>query len=146
MVRQFSVISHQLSVRRPQRRSLGFTLIELIMVIAIIGILLAMAVPNYRTTVRASQEAVLRDDLFQLRSLINQYTLDKQQAPQALDDLVSAGYLRAVPVDPMTHSASTWVTESSADVMSPFQTQGGIVDVHSGASGAGLDGTAYSSW
>lgn len=116
------------------------------MVIAIIGILLAMAVPNYRTTVRASQEAVLRDDLFQMRSLINQYTLDKQQAPQSLDDLVSAGYLRAIPVDPMTHSASTWVTESSDDVMSPFQTQGGIVDVHSGASGVGLDGTPYNSW
>lgn len=128
------------------KRSLGFTLIELIMVIAIIGILLAMAVPNYRTTVRASQEAVLHDDLFQLRSLINQYTLDKQQAPQSLDDLVSAGYLHAIPVDPMTHSASTWATESSDDVMSPFQTQGGIVDVHSGASGVGLDGTPYSSW
>ncbi|MGH9488478.1 MAG: type II secretion system protein [Terriglobales bacterium] len=134
--------------RRLQRHrvSAGFTLIELIMVLAIIGILLAMAVPNYRTTIRASQEAVLRDDLFQLRSLINQYTLDKQQAPQSLDDLVTAGYLHAIPVDPITHSADTWVTQNSQDIMSPDQTMGGIVDVHSGASGNGLNGTPYSSW
>ncbi|MGH9467625.1 MAG: type II secretion system protein, partial [Terriglobales bacterium] len=123
-----------------------FTLIELIMVIAIIGILLAMAVPNYRSTVRASQEAVLHDDLFQLRSLINQYTLDKQQSPQSLDDLVTAGYLQSIPVDPITHSASTWVTETSNDVLSPDQSGGGIVDVHSGAPGSGQDGTPYSSW
>lgn len=132
-----------LQKRRP---AAGFTLIELIMVLAIIGILLAMAVPNYRTTIRASQEAVLRDDLFQLRSLINQYTLDKQEAPQSLDDLVTAGYLHAIPVDPITHSASTWVTQSDDTIMSPDQTQSGIVDVHSGASGVGLDGTPYSSW
>ncbi|MGH9474925.1 MAG: type II secretion system protein [Terriglobales bacterium] len=128
------------------KRRAGFTLIEMIIVLAIIGVLLAMAVPNYRTTIRASQEAVLRDDLFQLRSLINQYTLDKQEAPQSLGDLVTAGYLRAIPEDPMTHSASTWVTESDDTVMSPDQTQSGIVDVHSGASGDGLDGTPYSSW
>ncbi len=129
------------------RRAAGFTLIEMIMVIAIIGILLALAVPNYRTTVQSAREAVLRDDLFQLRSLINQYTLDKQQAPQSLDDLVSAGYLRQLPVDPFTNSSSTWQPVTSDTVMSPDQTGGGgIVDVHSGASGVGLDGTPYSSW
>ena len=129
-----------------RRRSLGFTLIEMIMVIAIMGILLAMAVPNYRTTVRASQEAVLRDDLFQLRSLIDQYTLDKQEAPQSLDDLVTSGYLRQLPKDPFTQSSSTWQTQNDDTMMSPDQTQSGIVDVHSGASGVGLDGTPYSSW
>lgn len=131
-------------VRRSIQR--GFTLIEMILVIAIMGILLAMAVPNYRTSIRASQEAVLHDDLFQLRSLIDQYTLDKQQAPQSLDDLVSAGYLRALPVDPITHSSTTWQTNSDDTMMSPDQSLAGIVDVHSGAPGNGLDGTAYSSW
>ncbi|HXE30675.1 MAG TPA: prepilin-type N-terminal cleavage/methylation domain-containing protein [Terriglobales bacterium] len=132
--------------RRPTRHGLGFTLIEMILVIAIMGILLAMAVPRYRTTVQASQEAVLRDDLFQLRSLIDQYTLDKQEAPQSLDDLVTAGYLRELPKDPITHSSSTWQTDSDDTLMSPDQTQSGITNVHSGASGVGLDGTAYSSW
>ncbi|HEY8055203.1 MAG TPA: type II secretion system protein [Terriglobales bacterium] len=131
-------------VRRSIQR--GFTLIEMILVIAIMGILLALAVPNYRTSIRASQEAVLHDDLFQLRSLIDQYTLDKQQAPQSLDDLVSAGYLRALPVDPITHSSTTWQTNSDDTMMSPDQSLAGIVDVHSGAPGNGLDGTAYSSW
>jgi len=131
-------------VRRSIQR--GFTLIEMILVIAIMGILLALAVPNYRTSIRASQEAVLHDDLFQLRSLIDQYTLDKQQAPQSLDDLVSAGYLRALPVDPITHSSTTWQTNSDDTMMSPDQSLAGIVDVHSGAPGNGLDGTPYSSW
>ena len=128
------------------RLARGFTLIEMILVLAIIGVLLALAVPNYRTTVRRSQEAVLRDDLFQLRELIDQYTMDKQEAPQSLDDLVSAGYLRQLPTDPITHSASSWQTDSDDTMMSPDQTQSGIVNVHSGASGEGLDGTPYSSW
>jgi general secretion pathway protein G len=141
-------LQHRLQALRARKRgSLGFTLIEMILVVAIMGILLALAVPNYRTTVQASREAVLRDDLFQLRSLISQYTLDKQEAPQSLDDLVSAGYLRQIPVDPFTNSSSTWRTTTSDDLMSPDQSSGGgIVDVHSGASGVGLDGTPYSSW
>ncbi|HEY7839630.1 MAG TPA: type II secretion system protein [Terriglobales bacterium] len=129
-----------------QLRSAGFTLIEMILVIAIMGILLALAVPNYRTTIQASQEAVLRDDLFQMRSLIDQYTLDKQEAPQSLQDLVTAGYLREVPKDPFTHSSTTWQTESDDTLMSPDQTLSGIDNVHSGASGTGLDGIPYSSY
>lgn len=132
--------------RRRRHRTFGFTLIEMILVIAIMGILLAMAVPSYRTTIRASQEAVLRDDLFQMRSLIDQYTLDKQEAPQSLDDLVTAGYLRQLPKDPFTNSSSTWQTQSDDTMMSPDQTQAGINNVHSGASGTGLDGTPYSTW
>ena len=127
-------------------RSAGFTLIEMILVIAIMGILLALAVPNYRTTIQASQEAVLRDDLFQMRSLIDQYTLDKQEAPQSLQDLVTAGYLREIPKDPFTHSNTTWQTESDDTLMSPDQTLSGIDNVHSGASGTGLDGTPYSAY
>ena len=133
-------------IKRLKRLSRGFTLIEMILVIAIMGILLAMAIPNYRTTIRASQEAVLHDDLFQLRSLIDQYTLDKQQAPQSLDDLVTAGYLRQIPKDPFTNSSSTWQTSSDDTMLSPDQTLSGINNVHSGATGVGLDGTAYSSW
>jgi len=127
-------------------RSAGFTLIEMILVIAIMGILLALAVPNYRTTIQASQEAVLRDDLFQMRSLIDQYTLDKQEAPQSLQDLVTAGYLREIPKDPFTHSNTTWQTESDDTLMSPDQTLSGIDNVHSGASGTGLDGISYGSY
>ncbi|HWG37406.1 MAG TPA: type II secretion system protein [Terriglobales bacterium] len=129
-----------------KRRSSGFTLIELIIALAIMGILLALAVPNYRSTLQASKEAVLRDDLFQLRSLISQYTLDKQEAPQSLDDLVSAGYLREIPKDPITNSSTTWQAESDDTIMSPDQTLSGITNVHSGAGGSGRDGTPYSTW
>lgn len=128
---------------RPTR---GFTLVELIIVMAVIAILLAIAIPHYQSSVRRAQEAVLHDDLFQLRSLIQQYTLDKQQAPQSLDDLVSAGYLRAIPKDPFTDSSTTWVTVEDDSYMSLDQTAAGIVDVHSGSDKTGSDGTAYSSW
>ena len=131
---------------RPVRTS-GFTLLELMIVISIILILISIAAPIYRTSIIRSKEAVLRDDLFTLRSLIDQYTVDKQEAPQGLEDLATAGYLRQVPVDPFTGSSETWEVVFEEDVlMNPDQTAPGIVDVHSGSTARSLTGELYSSW
>ncbi len=129
-----------------KRRWRGFTLIELMIVISIILILVSISIPIYTNSVIHSKEAVLKDDLFTMRSVIDQYTLDKQKAPQSLQDLVSAGYLRSIPKDPLTGSADTWQTTSDDTIMDPNQSQPGITDVHSGASGVSTEGTAYSSW
>ena len=133
---------------RPHHRCLlGFTLLELMIVITIMLILISIAAPIYRTSLVRSKEAVLRDDLFTLRSLIDQYTLDKQEAPQSLEDLVSAGYLRNIPVDPFTGSSETWeeVFDDFA-VLSPLQTMSGIVDVRSGSALTSLSGEPYNTW
>lgn len=133
---------------RHMRRSGGFTLLELMIVIAIMLILVSIAVPNYTSSVRRSRESVLRQNLFTLRDLISQYTIDKQKAPQSLDDLVQANYLKQIPNDPMTNSAS-WQTEDCPEdtLMSPDeQDQGGICDVHSGSQQSGTDGRPYSQW
>ena len=124
----------------------GFTLVEMLIVIAIMTILMAISVPRYQAAVLHAKESVLRDDLFQLRSLIDQYTLDKQRAPQSLDDLVSAGYLRTLPKDPMTDSTSSWRADSDQSLQSLDQQEPGIVDVHSGSDAVATDGTAYSTW
>jgi len=129
--------------RRWQR---GFTLIEMIIVVSIILILVAIAVPNYQQSIIRARETVLRQDLFTLRSVINQYTEDKQKAPQSLEDLVSAGYLKLIPKDPITSSNTTWQVEQEDVMMSVDQTQPGITDVHSGSSSISSEGTAYSSW
>jgi general secretion pathway protein G len=119
----------------------------MMVVITITLLLLSIAIPNYRSSIIRSKESVLRDHLFTLRSLIDQYTLDKKKAPESLDDLVTEGYLREVPTDPMTNSNSTWDTETdSGAVFSPDQTSAGIIDVHSGSSATSLEGTAYSTW
>ena len=131
---------------RARKLQRGFTLIELIIVLAIMSILLALAVPRYNAYLQHSREAALRDDLFQLRSLIDQYTLDKQQAPQSLQDLVTAGYLRQLPVDPMTGKNTTWQAVTSDDYTNPDEEEPGIIDVHSGSDGVGSDGTAYNTW
>jgi general secretion pathway protein G len=134
-------------VRNAKNKPLGFTLIELMVVMSILLILIAIAVPIYSSSILRAREAVLRDDLFQMRSLISQYTQDKQQAPQSLDDLVTAGYIKQIPKDPITQSNSTWVVNQEEDVIaSPDQTQSGINDVHSGSDAVGSDGTAYSEW
>jgi len=124
----------------------GFTLIELLIVISVILILVSIVVPIYSTSIVRARETVLRDDLFTLRSLIQQYTFDKARAPQSLDDLVQAGYLKQIPVDPFTGSRDSWVTDQEDLMLSVDQSQPGIVDVHSGANQTGSDGTAYSTW
>jgi general secretion pathway protein G len=132
--------------KTPRRKATGFTLIELLIVVSIILILVTVIIPNYRASIIRAKEAVLKDDLYQLRSLIDQYTVDKQKAPQSLEDLVSAGYIREIPKDPFTQSNQTWRADFNDALSNVGQTESGISDVHSGASGSGIDGTAYSSW
>jgi general secretion pathway protein G len=130
-----------------RHRSRGFTLLELIIVISIMAILVSIAVPNYRTSVKQAREAVLRQNLFTMRSLISQYTLDKQKAPQSLDDLKEAGYMKDIPVDPMTGQPDWQVEQCSDTISSPDeQDQGGMCDVHCASPQIGTNGTAYSSW
>ena len=124
----------------------SFTLTELMIVISLILILVSISVPAYNQSILRARESVLRQDLFQLRSLISQYTLDKQKAPQSLDDLVQAGYIKQIPTDPITGSNGSWTVEQEDSVMSVDQQEPGISDVHSGAEGMSSDGTAYSSW
>ncbi len=133
--------------RRRTCSSVGFTLLELIIVVSVILILLSIAVPIYRTSIVRSKEAVLRNDLFTMRSLIDQYTVDKQAAPQSLQDLVAEGYLREIPVDPFTGTNQSWEEIYESDVlMDPDQTMAGITDVRSGSSLRSLSGDLYSSW
>lgn len=128
------------------RTQSGFTLIELMIVMAIIGILATLAVPSYVTAIKHAREAVLREDLHVMRQAIDSYTMDKQKAPQTLDDLVQGGYLKTIPEDPMTHSSDTWVTDQSQDLYSIDQTDPGIDNVHSGSDESGTNGEAYNTW
>jgi general secretion pathway protein G len=131
--------------RRRGSKASGFTLLEMMIVISIIIILMAVAIPNYNRTVIQSRESVLRSNLSTLRSVISQYTLDKQKAPQSLDDLVQEHYLRQIPVDPMTKETN-WEVVQEDTLMSVDQQEPGIYDVHSASSGTASDGTAYSTW
>lgn len=133
---------------RPIRKkgTRGFTLIELMIVISIILILMAVAIPNYQQSVLHARESVLRQDLYVIRSAIDQYTLDKQKAPQSLQDVVSANYLKEIPEDPMTRSRDTWETVQEDSLMAIDQQQPGIVDVHSGSQQTSSDGSAYNTW
>jgi general secretion pathway protein G len=132
------------AARRPGLRGArGFTLIELLVVISMISILAAMGVVQYRNSVQRTKEAILKKDLFELRDVIDQYYADKGKYPSSLDTLVSDGYLRKIPVDPITNSADTWETvPAEADPSNP-SAEPGIYNVKSGAQGTSLDGTAY---
>jgi len=132
--------------RRAFQRLRGFTFVELIVVITIVVILITMAIPIYNNTIKRSKETVLKQNLFTLRTVIDNYTFDKQKAPQSLQDLVTEGYLRTVPNDPMTGSNQTWRTIQEDAVQSVNQTEPGIFDVKSGSDKMGLDGTPYAEW
>ena len=134
-----------LARKRAWRRSRGFTLLELMIVIFIIMILVSIAMPVYNQTIVQARESVLRSNLATLRSVISQYTLDKQKAPQSLDDLVTAGYLRQIPPDPITRQPN-WEVVQEDVMMAVDQQEPGITDVHSASSQTAGDGTAYSTW
>jgi general secretion pathway protein G len=131
--------------RRPHRGA-GFTLIELLVVVAIIGILAAAAVGQYQRSIRKAQEAALRQNLYVMRTQINNYFSDKQKYPSSLDSLVEDHYLRDVPVDPVTKSRDTWITEAAEMGEEDISQEPGIADVRSGAEGQATDGTNYSEW
>jgi general secretion pathway protein G len=124
----------------------GYTLIELVIVMAIISILVAIAVPLYQKSILRTKESLLKNNLFTLRTVIDEYTFDKQKAPQNLQDLVTEGYLRAVPMDPITGSDQTWKLIIEDAVSSVNQTDPGIFDVRSGSDKKSLEGTPYADW
>ena len=124
----------------------GFTMIELMIVMAIVVILISIAVPLYQKALLRAKESVLKNNLFTIRTVIDEYTYDKQKAPQALQDLVQEGYLHQVPTDPMTGSSTTWKIVMEDALQSVNQSEPGIFDVHSGSDKMGLDGTPYSDW
>jgi general secretion pathway protein G len=132
--------------RRIRTGRRGFTLVELMIVMTIITVIVSIAVPMYQKAIVRAKESVLRNNLFTLRTLIDEYTFDKQKAPQTLDDLVREGYLRQVPLDPMTSSNQTWRVIMEDTTASVNQNEPGIFDVRSGADQTSLEGTAYSEW
>ena len=131
---------------KKKSRLRGFTFVELMVVITIVVILVTMAIPIYSNTIKRSKESVLRNNLFTLRTVIDNYTYDKQKAPQTLQDMVRDGYLRDVPMDPMTGSNTTWRTIIEDAGQSVNQAEPGIFDVRSGSDKTGLDGSPYSEW
>jgi len=132
------------SVRK--RGILGFTLIELMIVMAIIAVLMSVAIPIYNRSIIRAKESVLKNNIYTLRTVIDEYTYDKQKAPQTLNDLVSEGYLRQIPMDPITNSADTWkiIMEDASNTVS--QSEPGIFDIRSGSDKTSLEGNPYSDW
>jgi len=130
-------------LRRKDNR--GFTLIEMMIVISLILILISIAVPAYNRAILRAKEATLRQDLFTLRDVVQQFTLDKQKAPQTLDDVKQAGYIRDIPIDPFTGEAN-WTLDMEDALLAVDQQEPGIWDIHSSSNLTASDGTAYSSW
>lgn len=128
------------------RRRFGFTLVELMIVMAIIAILMSVAIPIYSRSITRAKESVLKNNLFTMRTVIDEYTYDKQKAPQTLNDLVSDGYMRQIPVDPITGTADSWkvIMEDASNTVN--QSQPGIYDVRSSSDKISLEGTPYSEW
>ena len=124
----------------------GFTFVELMIVMAIIAVLLSVAIPIYSRSITRAKESVLKNNLFTLRTVIDEYTYDKQKAPQTLQDLVTSGYLRQVPMDPITSSADSWkiIQEDASNTVN--QQEPGIFDVRSGSDQTSLEGTPYAEW
>jgi general secretion pathway protein G len=132
--------------KKPEcKRSGGFTLVEMLIVISIITILFAVAIPIYNHSIQMARERALREDLSMLNKAVVQYTLDKQKAPQSLDDLRNAGYIKEIPADPMTKETN-WEIEEDQVIISFDQTEPGITGVHSASNTIGSNGQAYSTW
>ncbi len=140
------ILAAEGAVSGRRRQNAGFTLIELMIVMAIIGVLAVVAIPSFVGAIRQAKEAALKEDLHVMRDAIDSYTMDKQKAPQSLDDLVTEGYLRAIPEDPFTRAKDTWVPDTGDSMHSLDQTDPGIEDVHSGSQELGTDGQPYSTW
>ena len=132
----------------PGNRNQGFTLIEIIIVFTLIGILVGLGIPQYKYATKRANEAVLKENLFQMRLLIGQYYADKQEYPSSLKTLVDEGYLYKIPVDPMTKSSETWVEvrETLTEENIRLVVEPGVVDVFSGSEKKGIDGTLYNTW
>lgn len=124
----------------------GFTLIEVLIVVTLLVILASMGMVQYQNSVQRAREAVLKEDLFRMRDAIDQYYADKNSYPAGLQDLVSSGYMREVPEDPMTRSRDTWQTTPAEPDPNNPASQAGVYDVKSGSEATALDGTRYSDW
>jgi len=124
----------------------GFTLVELMIVVAIIGIIAGVAAVQFRPTPQKAKEAVLKEDLFVLRDVIDQYFADKGAYPESLQTLVDEGYIRKIPVDPFTESDQTWVEEQADMADEEAGSAAGVIDVRSGSTATALDGSRYSDW
>jgi general secretion pathway protein G len=133
-------------LRRYRTRHDGFTLIELLIVVSLIVLLATLSLVTYRNSVQRGREAVLKEDLFRMRDAIDQHYADKGKYPESLDALVSAGYLRSVPVDPMTQSATTWETVQAEPDPTNLTAEPGVFNVKSGSEGEALDGSKYNDW
>ena len=137
-------IGNRLRSRRGSNR--GFTMIELMIVMAIVVILVSIAVPLYQKALLRAKESVLKNNLFTIRMVIDEYTYDKQKAPATLQDLVTEGYLKDVPIDPIVGNNTSWRIIMEQAMQSVSQTEPGIFDVKSGSDGKSLEGTPYSEW